>query len=397
MTTHFKVLIVGGGTAGISVAARLTHAEPNLNVGLVEPSDKHYYQPLWTLVGGGVFDKSASERPEADYIPFGTTWVQDAVHQFQPAQNQVILKSGQVLSYDYLVVALGIQLDWQKVRGLKEALGQHNVCSNYAYEHTDYTWECVKNFQGGNALFTQPSTPIKCAGAPQKALYLSEDYFRKKSKVRQQTRMLFYSGLAGIFGVPKYKAALQKVLDRKGIVDTHYRQELIEVIADKQEAVFQNVDTGEQTTVAFNMLHAVPPQSAPDVIKNSELADAAGWVEVDKYTTQHTRFPNVFSLGDCSSLPTSRTGAAVRKEAPVTVSNLLACMRGEALTAKYDGYASCPLVTGYGSLILAEFDYSGQPTESFPFDQAQERFSMYMLKTYGLPQMYWNGMLKGQM
>lgn len=397
MHTHFKVLIIGGGTAGISVAARLMSADPTLSLGLVEPSDKHYYQPLWTLVGGGVFEKSESERAEADYIPFGATWVQDAVAHFEPQKNQVVLKSEKVITYDYLVVAMGIQLDWAKVKGLEEALGQHQVCSNYSYAHTDYTWECVKNFQGGNALFTQPGTPIKCAGAPQKALYLSEDYFRKKSKVRSQTQMLFYSGLGGIFGVAKYKAALQKVLDRKEITDTHYRQELIEVIADKKEAVFQHLDTGEQSTVSFNMLHAVPPQSAPDVIKASELADTAGWVDVDKFTTQHVRFPNVFSLGDCSSLPTSRTGAAVRKEAPVTVDNLLSLMNGKALTARYDGYASCPLVTGYGSLILAEFDYSGQPAESFPFDQAKERFSMYMMKVYGLPPMYWNGMLRGQM
>ena len=397
MSEHFKVLIIGGGTAGLSVAARLMTKEPSLNLAIVEPSDKHYYQPLWTLVGGGVFDKKESERPEADYIPFGATWIQDAVSAFEPTQNQVVLKSGKTVSYDYLVVAMGIQLDWDKVKGLKEALGQHGVCSNYSYAHTDYTWACVKNFKGGNAVFTQPGTPIKCAGAPQKALYLSEDYFRKKSKVRSQAQMYFFSGLGGIFGVPKYKAALQKVLDRKGITETHYRHELIEVMADKKEAVFKHLDTGEETTVAFDMLHATPPQSAPDVIKSSDLADAAGWVEVDKYTTQHTRFPNVFSLGDCSSLPTSRTGAAVRKEAPVTTENLLAHMRGEELKARYEGYASCPLVTGYGSLILAEFDYSGQPTESFPFDQAKERFSMYMMKAYGLPQMYWNGMLKGQM
>jgi sulfide:quinone oxidoreductase len=140
----------------------------------------------------------------------------------------------------------------------------------------------------------------------------------------------------------------------------------------------------------------VPPQSAPDFIKKSELADKAGWVEVHKHTLQHARFPNVFSLGDCSSLPCSRTGAAIRKQAPVLVENLLAQRAGHKLVASYDGYASCPLVTGYGKLILAEFDYDGRPQESFPFDQSQERYSMYALKAYGLPEMYWNGMLRGR-
>lgn len=397
MSRHFQVLIAGGGTAGISVAARLANQDPNLNIGLIEPSSKHYYQPLWTLVGGGVCNKQESERDEVDYIPFGTTWIQDTVASFDPDHNTVLTGQGEALTYDYLVVALGIQLDWDKVEGLKAALGSNGITSNYAYEHTDYTWECVKNFKGGTALFTQPGTPIKCAGAPQKALYLSEDYFRSKLHVRNQTKMVFCSGLAGIFGVPKYKAALQKVLDRKQITDTHYRTELVAVDAAKKEAHFKHLDTGESKVIAFDMLHAVPPQSPPDVIKQSPLAGEGGWVEVDKYTTQHVRYPNVFSLGDCSSLPTSRTGAAVRKEAPVTAANLLSHMQNQALVAKYDGYASCPLVTGYGSLILAEFDYSGQPTESFPFDQAKERFSMYMLKVYGLPQMYWHGMLRGQM
>lgn len=395
--SHYHVLIAGGGTGGISVAARLSEADPALQIGLIEPSDKHYYQPLWTLVGGGVFPKEESERPEADYIPFGTTWIQDRAARFEPEQNRVQLASGEYVSYDYLVVALGIQLDWDRVKGLKEALGTQNVCSNYSYPHSEYTWECVRNFKGGTALFTQPGTPIKCAGAPQKALYMTEDYFRNKSHVRDKTTMVFASGLAGIFGVPKYKAALEKVLKRKAITDTHFRHELIAVRADSKEALFKHLDTGEEKTIAFEMLHAVPPQSAPDVLKQSPLVDAAGWVEVDKYTTRHTRFGNVFALGDCSSLPTSRTGAAIRKQAPVTVANLLSAMRHEPLKARYDGYASCPLVTGYGTLILAEFDYEGKPAESFPFDQAQERFSMYMLKAYGLPQMYWHGMLRGQL
>jgi sulfide:quinone oxidoreductase len=209
--------------------------------------------------------------------------------------------------------------------------------------------------------------------------------------------MVFCSGLAGIFGVPKYKAALEKVLKRKEITDTHFRNELIEVRGPEQEAVFKHLDTGVEQVIKYDLLHATPPMSAPDFIKASPLVDAAQFVDINKHTMQHVKYPEIFALGDCTNAPTARTGAAIRKQAPVLVENLLALMQNRQLKASYDGYSSCPLVTGYGSLILAEFDYDSKPVESFPFDQSQERFSMYMLKAYGLPQMYWNGMMRGQL
>lgn len=395
--THYQILIVGGGTGGISVAARLRDASETLEIGLIEPSDKHYYQPLWTLVGGGVFNKETSIRNEADFIPAGVDWIQEKVDTFQPEAKTLTLASGQSISYDYLIVSAGMQLNWEKVPGLRESIGKHNVCSNYSYETVDSTWELVKNFKGGTALFTQPGTPIKCGGAPQKALYMTEDYFRSKSKVRAKTKMVFCSGLAGIFGVPKYKRALEQVLKRKEITDTHFRNELIAVNGPEQEAVFKHLDTGVEQSIKYDLLHATPPMSAPDFIKQSPLVDAAGFVDIHKHTMQHVKYPEIFALGDCSNAPTARTGAAIRKQAPVLVENLLHLIANKELTASYNGYSSCPLVTGYGSLILAEFDYDSKPVESFPFDQSQERFSMYMLKAYGLPQMYWNGMLRGKL
>ncbi|MFN8575378.1 MAG: FAD/NAD(P)-binding oxidoreductase [Candidatus Sericytochromatia bacterium] len=392
----YKIIIVGGGTGGITVAARLKNIDPNLEIALIEPSKKHYYQPLWTLVGGGVFNKEETERNESDYIPEGVEWIQEHVDSFSPESNKIKTKEGKELSYEYLVISTGMELNWDKVKGLKENLGKNGVCSNYSYETVDYTWQFVQNFKGGTAVFTQPSTPIKCGGAPQKALYLSEDYFRTKSKVRDKTRLVFFSGLAGIFGVPKYKKSLEKVLKRKEI-ESHFRNELVEIIGDKKEAVFKNVDTQEETRINFDLLHVVPPMSTHEFIKKSSLVDATGFVDVNKFTLQHTKYSNIFALGDCTNLPTARTGAAIRKEAPVLVSNLLSVMESKIPSENYNGYSSCPLVTGYGSLILAEFDYDSQPTESFPFDQSQERFSMYMLKAYVLPQMYWNGMLKGRM
>lgn len=395
---HYQILIVGGGTGGITVAARLMLANPDLEVGLVEPSSKHYYQPLWTLVGGGVFPKEETEREEADYIPAGVDWIQDYVVSFQPADNQVSLKSGQTLSYDYLVVSTGMQLDWDKIPGLKENIGKNGVCSNYSYNTAEYTWELVRQFKGGKAIFTQPSTPIKCGGAPQKAMYLSEDYFRTRSKVRGNTDVAFRSGLGGIFGVAKYKAALEKVLQRKEITNKQFQTDLIAIDGAKQEATFKNLATGEEHTEHYDMIHVVPHMGTPDFVRKSPLVDpATGFITVDQHTTQHTQYKNIFALGDSANFPTARTGAAIRKQAPVLVENLLALMQRKPMKASYNGYSSCPLVTGYGSLILAEFDYNSVPVESFPFNQAQERFSMYMLKAYGLPKMYWHGMLRGQL
>ena len=394
MTAHHSVLILGGGTGGLSVAARLREADPTLDIALVEPSEHHHYQPLWTLVGGGVFDKEITRRPEGDYVPPGTHWIRDRVAHFEPDANAVRLAGGQRVTYDQLVVALGIQLDWHRIKGLDGHLGKDGICSNYSYDTVDSTWRFLRGFDGGNAVFTFPSTPVKCAGAPQKIMYLADDWLRKAG-TRDRSKVIYASATPSIFGVKHYREALEPIVARKGI-ETHFRYDLVEVRPGSREAIFKHMDGGPELCLDYQLLHVVPPQSAPDVIKQSPLSGSAGWVEVDKYTLQHVRHANVFSLGDCSSLPTSRTGAAIRKQAPVLVQNLLSFRRGEPLAARYDGYASCPLVTGYGKLILAEFDYDGNPMESFPFDQTRERYSMYALKAYGLPSMYWNGMLRGR-
>jgi sulfide:quinone oxidoreductase len=394
-TVHHQVLIVGGGAAGITVAARLLRARRGMDVGIIEPSDKHYYQPLWTLVGGGEFPKQVTEQREETLIPRGATWIQDAVEEIDPERNHVLTRDGSKVSYDFLVVAAGIQVDWGKIKGLRECLGRDGVCSNYSYQHVDRTWEFVREFKGGTAIFTQPPNPIKCGGAPQKIMYLADDQFRRLG-VRSQTRIIFASALPEIFHVPHYTPALQRVVQRKQI-DTRYRHNLTEILPHTREAVFQHLDTGELVVLPYDLIHVTPPQSAPDFIKRSLLSNPEGWADVDQHTLQHRRYPNVFALGDASSLPTSKTAAAVRKQAPVLVSNLTAVMNGKVTAARYDGYTSCPLVTGYGRLILAEFNYEKQPEETFPFDQRKERRSMYLLKKRLLPLYYWYVMLKGRL
>lgn len=393
-SNHHEVLIVGGGAAGISIGSRLTDRDDPLDVAIIEPAEWHYYQPLWTLVGGGVFEREHTRKPMQEVIPPKATWIQDAAATFDPDDNSVTTAAGDTYTYDYLVVAAGIQLDWDKIKGLDGHMGEGGICSNYSYETVTSTWDTLRNFKGGNAVFTYPQNPIKCAGAPQKIMWLSE-HFMEREGLREDATVHYVASTGGIFGVQKYKEALEKLVDKRNI-QTHFNRHLVEVRADEKVAVFEGADGEDRLELEYDMLHVTPPQSAPDFIKESPLSNADGWVEVDKYTTQHVRHPNVFSAGDCSSLPTSKTGAAVRKEVPVLVENLLAHRAGEKLAARYDGYASCPLVTGYGRLILAEFDYDGNPCETFPFNQAEERYSMYAMKAYALPEMYWHGMLKGR-
>ena len=394
-SVHHQIIIVGGGSAGISVAARLTKGWFNkLDVAVIEPSDKHYYQPQWTLVGGGVVKKEVTEHTEASVMPRRATWIRDGVAEFHPDQNYVVTRGGQTLTYDWLVVAAGIQINWGKIPGLKESVGKNGVCSNYSYGTVDSTWENIRNFRGGNALFTHPSGAVKCGGAPQKIMYLAEDYFRRAG-IRDKCNVIFAEAGPSIFAVDRYRKTLEAVVARKRI-DCRFRHELIEIRPSAKEAVFKHLDTGETVTLPYDMLHVTPPMSAPAFIANSPLADKEGWVEVDKDTLQHTRFANVFGIGDCSNLPTSKTGAAIRKQAPILVTNLKAAIGGAPLTAKYDGYTSCPLVTGYGSLVLAEFDYDKNPAETFPFDQSKERWSMWFVKRYLLPFFYWHLMLKGR-
>lgn len=394
MSDHHSVLVIGGGAAGLTVAASLRNAPERPQVTLVEPSEKHYYQPLWTLVGGGVFPREESERDEADFVPDGVTWIKDRVASFDPANNAVVLQSGRTLTYDWLVVTMGIQLDWHKIDGLAGNVGKNGLCSNYSYDTVAYTWEAIKAFKGGKAIFTFPNTPIKCAGAPQKIMWLAEHWFEKQG-IRSKCSVVFNTATPAIFGVPRYARTLSRLARERG-VDVRTKRELIAVRADKKEAVFRDLDSGAESVEAYDILHVTPPQSAPDVIKKSALANAGGWVDVHKHTTQHVVFPNVFSIGDCSSLPNSKTAAAIRKQAPVLVENLVAAMAGRPLTASYNGYASCPLVTGYGRLILAEFGYDGVIMETLPVDQSQERYSMWVVKTHMLPRMYWHGMLRGR-
>jgi sulfide:quinone oxidoreductase len=391
--THHQVLVVGGGAGGITVAAQLRRARPDLQIAILEPATEHWYQPGWTLVGGGVFSLDETRRAERDLIPSGVTWIEQAATGFDPDHNRLTTSGGQILSYDVLIVATGLTLAWDRIAGLSEALGSGGVCSNYSKDFAPYTWEAIQAFKGGNAVFTCAPMPIKCPGAPQKIAYMADDVFKNK---RLAAKVIYATATPGIFGIPAYAAPLREVVKRKG-VDARYNHVLTEVRPATREAVFtvKENDSERQEVIPYDLLHVTPPMAAPAAVASSPLANGAGFVEVDQYNLQHVRYPNVFSLGDVSGMPNSKTAAAVRGQAPVVTANLLALLDGRPLEAAYDGYSCCPLITGYGKVIMAEFNYKAEPAPSFPLDPTKERWSMWWVKRKLLPSLYWNRMLAG--
>ena len=412
MKTHFEVLIIGAGTAGIMVAAQLKKKKVG-SIGIIDPAKTHHYQPAWTLVGAGTYDYKKTARPMKDLIPKGVEWIQKAVSNLDPKKNSVQTSDQQSLTYDYLVVAPGLTYDLSLVEGLEESLDTGVVCSNYT--DPEHTWKVIQNFKGGTALFTQPTTPIKCGGAPQKIMYLAENHF-KKSGVKKNSSIVFASSGGVIFGVKQIAETLMNVVNRK---DIHLRfgHQLKKIDSKKKiawyalgenESLYNQKDLkiekeGDLIGIHFDMLHTAPPSVAPKFIQDSPLANESKWMAVDHKSMQSPSFPNVFGLGDVAALPTAKTGAAIRKQVPIVVDNLVKLIKENTLgTMAYNGYSSCPLVTDYGKMVLAEFDYDNNFTPDPKLkkmlikDSSKEHWRLWMLKKHILPYLYWNKMMKGE-
>lgn len=395
--THHQIVIIGGGAAGIATAASLLKRRSGLDIAIVEPSENHYYQPGWTMVGGGVFKPEVTQRSTASVMPKAVTHIKSAAARFLPDENQVILTDGQTLQYSMLVVATGIQSDWAAIPGLSEALGKHGVTSNYRYDLAPYTYKLAQNLKAGRAIFTQPPMPIKCPGAPQKAMYLSCSLWEKAGTIAA-IDVQFHTAGPALFGIKEYVPPLMDYVKRYD-AKLSFGSKLVAVDGPNQTATF--AQTGADGSVIqivepFDMLHVTPPQRAVAAVAESPLADATGFVDVSAQTLQHSRFANVFGVGDGCNTPNSKTAAAARKQAPIVAVNLLQVMDGKPATHAYDGYGSCPLTVEHGRAIVAEFGYGGKLLPSFPWDSTKPRWLGWQLKANFLPWLYWNAMLKGR-
>ncbi|KYR02652.1 putative sulfide quinone reductase [Tieghemostelium lacteum] len=403
-----RIVVVGGGTGGITSAAQLNNNfKEKAEITIVEPSTVHYYQPLFTLIGGGIFKKEKSVCNTEDVIPKGTKWLKDSVVTFVPTENKVVTKAGETIPYDYLVVSMGIQMNFDKIKGLKQNLGKNGVACNYHPDYVENTFEFLQNLKQNiqlhqkdpselkkplNLIFTCPVTPVKCAGAVQKVMYLADDYFRKSGQ-RDKVNMQYNTALLTMFAVKKYADALDTLAKGRGI-QQNFQHNLVEIKGETKEAVFETPQGLKK--VPYDFIHVVPPMGPPDAIRQSPFADPiTGYMDVNKETLQSKSFPNVFGLGDCTNLPTSKTAAAISSQAPVLVSNLISHKLGLPLTATYKGYTACPITTSYNKMILAEFLYNNEVKESFPFDQGVESYTPMLIKKYIFPTAYWNLMLKG--
>ncbi len=394
------IVIVGAGAGGISVASSLLSRDSSLDIAIIDPADVHYYQPGWTMVGGGIFDASETAKTMASLIPQGVHWIKAAVSAFEPQANAVILDGCRVVKYKRLIVTPGLKLNWNGIPGLVDTLGKNGVTSNYRYDLAPYTWKLVQELKSGRALFTQPPMPIKCAGAPQKVLYLSADHWNRTG-VLKNIDINFYNAGGVLFGVKEYVPALMEYI-KKYDAHLHFMHNLNRIDGPAKKAWFTKTDAdGKTETVetTFDMIHVVPPQTAPDFIRVSPLADAAGWVDVDQNTLRHKSFDNIWALGDVMNAPNAKTAAAARKQAPVVANNVMADMGKAGGVAHYDGYGSCPLTVEKGKIVLAEFGYGGKLLPSFPswlIDGTKPSHLAWLLKEKMLPPIYWKAMLRGK-
>lgn len=401
----FKVVVVGGGSGGLTIAnqiyRRFKAANQSLNSGdivVLDAAQYHDYQPGWTLVGAGLRPKSDFRQPLSSLLPPHISHIPENVSTFSPVNSSITTSSGRMISYDALVVSAGLKINWDTISGLPQALAdpQSGVSSIYSYDTCDKVWKTIDGLHSGNALFTQPAGVIKCAGAPQKIMWMGWDRFQRTGR-GSNIKVEFLTGMPSMFSVKKYSDALNALRIERGVAG-EFQHNLVSIDATNRKATFKKAD-GTTVDREYAMLHVTPPMGPLDFIKKSPIADATGWVEVDQATLRHLKFGNVFAIGDCSSLPTSKTAAAITSQAPVLTENLFSVMTsGDVGNARYDGYTSCPLLTGYGELMLAEFKYGLEPKESFARylgDQTKRRRLFYHFKKDLFPWVYWNRMIRG--
>ena len=422
-----KILIIGGGAAGCSFAARLMLRLKNPDITLIDPSERQYYQPGFTFIASGVFKPNEVWKPMGDCLPKGVKWVKDAVVALDPVKQQARTAGGQRFDYDFLVLTPGLQINWNKVEGIsRETLGEGNAHCIYDFEGAQKTWTALQDFttKGGRGVFTDTYTKLKCGGAPKKICLLAEHLSRKKG-TRENIQFNYFCSGDALYNVPLYTPRLLQIFDERNIgvevnhrvkgIDTQKKQVYLEkhekqVVMEFDETKGCEVEVEKKIITPlvedYDFLSFVPPQSAPDFVRESGLSWTEGslakdaWVMADKETLLHQTFPNIVTLGDVAGIPTSKTSSAIRIQLPVAVDNLIDVMLGREPSKKYNGYACCPIVTDYGHVLLCEFDYNKEADITFPFtlqDMSKEQYSAWMLKRHFLKPMFFYGMLNGLM
>ena len=420
-----NIVVIGGGAAGISMAARLVRVLRNAKITLIDPADRHFYQPGFTLIASGVYQPDQVWRRQSDCMPKGVRWVKKAVVAVDPAQNKVVAEGGETFPYDFLVLTPGLQLNWNQVEGLsRETLGEGNVHSIYDFEGAQKTWPAIQAFveKGGRGIFTDTYTKHKCGGAPKKVCLLTEHLSRKRG-MRDNLKLDFFTASKQLYDIPYFTPRLEDVYKERAVsVSLRTRVQGVDTTAKKVHFVRTETvkreqadpQTGKPVTVEetvktpfteeYDFLHMPPPQSAPDFVRQAGLGwtedslAAEAWAMVDAHTLVHKAFANIVCLGDCAGIPTSKTSAAIRKQVPVAVRNLVALAEGREPVASYDGYAACPIITDYGHVLLCEFDYDKKQRISFPLNflnMSKEQRVGWLLKVYALKPLYFHGMLPG--
>ncbi|MFJ6535020.1 NAD(P)/FAD-dependent oxidoreductase [Paenarthrobacter sp. NPDC091711] len=397
MESVHEVAIIGGGNAGVSLAARLKRYGVK-DIALIEPKEHHLYQPLFSHIAGGRAEVKEAVRSQKSVTPKGVEWIKDKAVNVDAKSNSVTLASGSTVTYQYLVVCPGLQYNWDVVPGLAEAVHSPYGSSHYEFELAPKLWTLLSSMTSGTVIFTMPAGPVKCAGASQKPMYLACDYWRERG-VLENIRVVMVQPYPTVFGVPEVDVELDRKIAEYGI-ELRTNSELVAVDPAHRVATIRNIADHTSEELPYDVLNAVPPQSAPDWLKATDLPaneDQYGFVEVDTETLQHPRYPNVWSLGDAAGTSNSKAGGALRQQTKVLAKNLLSARKGEPLRAKYNGYSVCPFTVSRNTVVFAEFDDGYKPLPTIPKVPTwkESRFAWWVDRDM-FPQVYWHLILKGR-
>ncbi len=400
--TSAHIVILGAGAAGTTLANRLSDRLDGAKITLIDGRKSHLYQPGFTLIAAGLKPEGYSVSDTAAWLPKGAEWIAEAAAEIDPEAKTVTTQSGKSVSYDYLIVATGLVLDHDAIEGFSlDLVGREGIGALYAGpDYAAKTWQAASAYidGGGKGLFTRPATEMKCAGAPLKHTFLIDDIARTRGQ-RGKMEVTYAANNNTLFGVPIVSEKVRTLFGQRGI-DAAYSHVLKAIDPGKRIATFTT--PGGETEMDYDYIHVIPPQRAPDAVRNSPLPWAdkwtdQGWMEVDKHTLRHARYPEVFACGDVAGVPKGKTAASVKWQAPVVEDHLVAQIAGRESGASYDGYTSCPLITRVGRAMLIEFDYNNDLVPSFPgvIAPLEELWISWLMKEVALKATY-NAMLRGK-